>query len=300
MAITDKNALTKKNLLGYAMGDLGGCMTFALMGSFLTPYYTEVAGLSTGAVAAIFLIIRIWDAINDPMMGTIMDKVFSKTHNKKGKFRPWMLRSTPLLLITSILMFTAPTYANGMAKAVVTFVVYLLYEASYTMFNIPYGSLLSVMSNTDGERASLSSARGFGSLIGNVVPLMIFPLIIDATTENPQFGYTFGITVCALIGFAACMLSYYLTRERNTNDVVEDVTESSEIKFTDILVVFRKNRAYVALCIQGVLFCLAQYMGTTLGIYMYRDVLGALPMMSLMQFITMPLSVISLAILPKF
>ena len=231
MAITDKSALTKKNLLGYAMGDLGGCMTFALMGSFLTPYYTEVAGLSTGAVAAIFLIIRIWDAINDPMMGTIMDKVFSKTHNKKGKFRPWMLRSTPLLLITSILMFTAPTYANGMAKAVVTFVVYLLYEASYTMFNIPYGSLLSAMSNTDGERASLSSARGFGSLIGNVVPLMIFPLIIDATTENPQFGYTFGITVCALIGFAACMLSYYLTRERNTNDVVEDVTESSEIKW---------------------------------------------------------------------
>ena len=79
-------------------------------------------------------------------------------------------------------MFTAPSLANGMAKAVVTFVVYLLYEASYTMFNIPYGSLLSAMSNTDGERASLSSARGFGSLIGNVVPLMIFPLIIEATT----------------------------------------------------------------------------------------------------------------------
>ena len=66
---------------------------------------------------------------------------------------------------------------------------------------------------------------------------------LDGLDQNPQFGYTFGITVCALIGFAACMLSYYLTRERNTNDVVEDVTESSEIKFTDILVVFRKNRA---------------------------------------------------------
>lgn len=300
MAITNSKALSKKNLFGYAMGDLGGCMTFALMGSFLTPYYTEVAGLSTGAVAAIFLIIRIWDALNDPMMGTIMDKIFSKTHNRNGKFRPWMLRSTPLLLITSILMFTAPSLANGMAKAVVTFVVYLLYEASYTMFNIPYGSLLSAMSNTDGERASLSSARGFGSLIGNVVPLMIFPLIIEATTENPQFGYTVGITICAVIGFVACMLSYYWTSERNTNAVVDDVTESSEIRFSDILVVFKKNRAYVALCIQGVLFCVAQYMGTTLGIYMYRDVLGALPMMSLMQFITMPLSIISLAVLPKF
>ncbi|MEG2405073.1 MAG: MFS transporter, partial [Oscillospiraceae bacterium] len=98
--------LTKKQIMGYAFGDLGGCMTFAIMGSFLLPYYTEVAGISSGTVAFMFFILKIWDAINDPMMGAIMDKMFAKTHNKHGKFRPWMMRATPLLLITAILMFT--------------------------------------------------------------------------------------------------------------------------------------------------------------------------------------------------
>ena len=155
---SSRSSLTRKNLIGYAMGDLGGCMTFAVMGSFLTPYYTEVAGLTTGAVASMYLILKIWDAVNDPMMGALMDKVFARTHSSKGKFRPWMVRATPLLLITAILMYTAPTYVNGAAKVLVALVTYLLYEASYTMFNIPYGSLLSAMAGNDAERANLSSA----------------------------------------------------------------------------------------------------------------------------------------------
>ena len=298
-SLSTKNGLTKKNLAGYALGDLGGCMTFAILGSFLTPYYTEVAGLSTGAVAAMFLVIKIWDAINDPMMGTIMDKIFAKTHSAKGKFRPWMLRATPLLFISSILMYTAPTYTNGAAKLVVAFVTYLIYEASYTMFNIPYGSLLSAMANTDGERASLSSARGFGAMIGNLLPMMAFPIIIDTMTANPQLGYTAGITVCAGIGLVACLLSCKFTCERNIKPVTEDAKDGSDVKFTDILVVFKKNRAFTALCIVGLSFCIMQYVNTTLGVYMFRDVLGSLSMMSLSMVVGMPLSLIALSVLPK-
>ena len=293
------SSLNKKNLIGYAMGDLGGCMTFAVMGSFLTPYYTEVAGLSTGAVASMYLILKIWDAINDPLMGALMDKIFARTHSSKGKFRPWMVRATPLLLITSILMYTAPTYANGAAKVLVALVTYLLYEASYTMFNIPYGSLLSAMAGNDAERANLSSARGFGSMIGNLIPMFMFPIIIDNMTANPQLGYTTGVTVCAVIGFIACFLSCKWTCERNLRPVEEDIKDSSDIKFTDILVVFRKNRAFVALCLQGLFYFIMQYMGTTLGIYMYRDVLGALSMMSIMTLVSMGLSFIFLALVPK-
>lgn len=119
--VAPPNMLTKKNLLGYGLGDLGGCMTFAVLGSFLTPYYTEVAGMSTASVAGMYLLLKIWDAINDPMMGALMDKVFARSRSKKGKFRPWMLRATPLLFISSILMYTAPTYASGASKLVVAF-----------------------------------------------------------------------------------------------------------------------------------------------------------------------------------
>ena len=288
------STLSKKNLIGYAFGDLGGCMTFAILGSFLTPYYTEVAGLTMEMVAGMYLILKIWDAINDPMMGALMDKVFSRTHNPKGKFIPWMLRATPILLISSILMYTAPTYVNGAAKAVAAFITYLIYEASYTMFNIPYGSLLSAMANNDAERANLSSARGFGGLIGNLLPMVLFPIIISATQANPQMGYTVGITICAVIGFVTCLLSCKWSVERNLKPVQEDLKDSTEIKFSDILVVAKKNRAFIALCLQGLFFCISQYIGTTLGIYMYRDVLGALPLMALMTFVTMGGSVISL------
>lgn len=296
---TTKNGLTKKNFIGYALGDLGGCMTFAILGSFLTPYYTEVAGLTTGAVATMYLVLKIWDAINDPMMGALMDKIFARTHSSKGKFRPWMLRATPLLFISAVLMYTAPSFVNGTAKILVAFITYLIYEASYTMFNIPYGSLLSAMANTDGERASLSSARGFGAMIGNLLPIIAFPVIIDKMTANPQLGYTAGIVVCAAIGLVACLFSCKLTCERNIKQVTEDVKDGSDIKFTDILVVFRKNRAFVSLCIVGFAFCTMQYVNTTLGIYMYRDVLGALSMMGASMIVSMPLSFVALAVVPK-
>lgn len=291
--------LTGKQMVGYAMGDLGGCMTFAIMGSFLTPYYTDVAGLSTEAIAGMYLVLKIWDAINDPMMGTLMDRVFARTHSNKGKFRPWMIKAAPLLLITAILMVTAPTYVNGAAKVLCAFVTYLLYEASYTMFNIPYGSLLSAMANNDAERSKLSSARGFGSIIGNIIPLVLFPLVLEATKSNPQMGYTVGVTVCAVIGFAACMLSCVWTNEQKDAQIEQDIQDSSDIKFTDILVVIKKNRAFNALCLQGLFYCIQQYIVSTLGVYMYRDVLGAFTMMSLMSFINMGVSCIVLFVAPK-
>lgn len=296
-----QSKLTKKHLFGYAFGDLGGCMTFAILGSYLLPYYTDVAGISTTAIAAMFLIIKIWDAINDPMMGAIMDKAFIRTKHKMGKFRPWMLRATPLLFITAIMMYTVPGVLPS-GKLLAAYVTYLLYEASYTMFNIPYGSLLSAIAGSEGERAKLSSARGFGAMVGNLIPMMLFPIIITVSKNNPAIGYGVGVTVCAVVGLVFCLLSVYWTSELQTKQTAgaESKSEISDIKFTDILVVFRKNRAFVALFIAGLLSCLAQYTASTLGVYMYRDVLGSLPMMSISMFLTMGFSVIVLSLAPKF
>lgn len=90
-----KSTLSKLQLIGYGLGDLGGCMTFAIMGSFLTPYYTDVAHIDPMQIAGMYMVLKIWDAINDPLMGALMDKLFARSHNPKGKFRPWMFRATP-------------------------------------------------------------------------------------------------------------------------------------------------------------------------------------------------------------
>ena len=80
-----KNAggLTMKHKIGYAFGDMGGCMTFALMGSIVTRYYTNVLQVNTVVLATLLLVWNVWDAVNDPLMGALMDKVFAKKHNKK-------------------------------------------------------------------------------------------------------------------------------------------------------------------------------------------------------------------------
>ena len=278
------------------LGDFGGCMTFALMGSMVTRYYTNILQVNTAVLAILLLIWNVWDAVNDPMMGALMDKMFAKHQDKRGKFRPWLLRATPLLAITSIVFWTVPTYFEGTAMICVLFICKILYEGCYTMFNIPMGSLLSAMANTDEERASLSSARGFGSMIGNIIPMMIFPILLEVFHDSAK-GYALGATICASIGFVVCFLHYYLTEERNI--VASRPDDAANIKFTDILGVFKNNRAFLALCLHGIFICTNQYVASTLGTYMYADVLGSIGMMSMASAISMPLGILTLIIAPK-
>ena len=293
---TQKSGLTFKHKVGYAMGDLGGCMTFALGGAMVTRYYTNVLQVNTAVLATLLLVWNIWDAVNDPMMGALMDKMYAKHHNKNGKFRPWLLRAAPLLAITSIVFWTVPTLFDGYTMLVVLFFCKILYEGCYTMFNIPMGSLLSAMANTDGERAALSSARGFGSMIGNVIPMMILPQLLAKFGDTSK-AFGIGAAICASIGFVFCFLHYYWTEERNVADTPKE--EAANVKFTDILSVFKKNRAFLALCIHGVCICCMQYVGSTLGTYMYSDVLGNIGIMSLASVVSMPLSIVALLIMPK-
>ena len=269
MSNAPKNGLTKKHWFGYMFGDWGGCMTFALMSSIFSIYCTNVLGIDTKVMFVLTVIWTVWDAINDPMMGALMDKVFAKHHNKNGKFRPWLLRATPLLAVSAIAMWTVPTFLDGIPLLVALFSFKILYEASYTMFNIPMGSLLSAMSTNDSERASLSSARGVGSMIGNMIPGMVGPVIIGLFGENNSPGYMITGVACAIIGFVVCLLHYQLTEERV---VVNEQTKNDEIKLSDILDVVKKNRAFVALCIHGVCICTMQYLAENISMYMYSAV----------------------------
>ena len=143
-----------------------------------------------------------------------------------------------------------------------------------TMFNIPMGSLLSAMANNDAERASLSSARGIGSAVGNMIPAMLMPVLIDSFGKTNPTGYAIGAIACAGVGLVMCLMHYKMTEERN---IVETTAEQADnIKMTDILNVFKVNRPFQALCIHGLFICLMQYTGNTLSNYMYSEVLGDL------------------------
>ena len=285
-----KNNLTFKQKLGYGLGDAGGCLTFALMGSTFAMYCTDALRIDEFLLAGLLFIWNVWDFINDPLMGALMDKMFAKNRNPKGKFRPWLLRSAPLIAVTFIALWSVPQFFEGVALIAVLFCLKLLYEASYTMFNIPMGSLLSAMSSNDAERASLSSARGIGSGVGNMIPVMVMPLVIEALGgKNDPTGYAIGSVICALIGFVMCFLHYRLTEEKV---IVENADKAEPIKITDILNVFRVNRPFVALCMHGVFICLMQYTGNTLNNYMYTTVFGDLNLVSFGTILSAPFMIL--------
>ena len=138
---TQKSGLTFKHKVGYAMGDLGGCMTFALMGAMVTRYYTNVLQVNTAVLATLLLVWNIWDAVNDPMMGALMDKMYAKHHNKNGKFRPWLKRMCGPVAIASFLIFQSGLAGMSYGfKVAWLFVTYILWGSIfYTSVNIPYG-----------------------------------------------------------------------------------------------------------------------------------------------------------------
>ena len=297
----DKNTkksgtLSVKNWVGYMFGDFGGCMTFALMSSFVTRYYTNVLCVNKIVLFVLVMVWNIWDALNDPLMGALMDKIYSKHRGKKDKFRPWILRSTPLVAITAIVFWVVPSYFEGITMIIVLFMCKILYEAAYTMFNIPMGSLLSAMATNDRDRASLSSARGVGSAIGNAIPLVAAPAILKVFGENNPTSYAIIGTGCAVIGFVICLLHYYFTEEKRV--VVEGEEINENIRVTDIFKAFKYNRPFVALCVHGICICAMQSMFNSVATYMYGDVYGDIGLMEMMYPASAPAMLIIFGLSP--
>ena len=289
--------LTIRHRIGYALGDFGGCMTFGLMAAFTTRYYINVAMIDTAVIATMTLIWKLFDALANPFVGVMLDRSFAASGGKRDKFRPWIFRMAPLLSLSAILVFTAPGWVDGMARLVVAFSTYLLYEAVYAIHVIAFAGLISGMAVNDDERAQLSAARGIGGTLGGILPQILFPQIINHFAANPQLGYGMGVTVCAAIGFVLCMLCYRMTEERNA---ASRTVNAAPIRATDIITVLTKNRAVLALCIHGMLQGVLMAVSGSLGTYMYADVLGHLTLMSTAAILGMPVTILFMSIAPRF
>ena len=290
--------LSLKHKIGYGLGDAGGCMSFAIMGSTFAMYCTDALKVNTELLAVLLIVWNVWDFINDPLMGAFMDKAFAKKQNPKGKFRPWLLRSSPLVCVSFIALWSVPSLFEGLSLICVLFGLKIIYEGSYTMFNIPMGSLLSAMADNDKDRATLSSARGFGSAVGNAIPVMLMPVLIKKFGQTNSTGYAVGAAICAVIGLVMCLGHYALTEERT--EVKAENNDQQNIKITDILNVFRVNRPFLALCIHGLCICTMQYVNNTITNYMFSAVYDDLALVTYGSIVSAPFMMVTLLGGPYF
>ena len=161
--------------LAYAAGDLGCNMSFSLKGTVQT-FWLAFMMLETGLLSILLLIVQIWDAINDPLIGTLIDN--DKRKYKMGKFKTYILIGAVGLLVGGAMVFLPFPKAPLVVKCILFIAGYLIWDAFYTIANVPYGSMLSLVSEDAGERAQLSTWRSIGSMIGNMLPMMLLPAII--------------------------------------------------------------------------------------------------------------------------
>ena len=146
-----ENAVTKREKISYGLYFMGQNVFYGLIG-YMTTYFTDI-GITAALVAIVALITKVWDAINDPIFGMIMDKV----NFKKGKFLPWLQISVIAIPVATILLFTIPTGIPMMAKIIWATLAYMLWDTAYTLCDVPIIGIVNTMSTDQKESISLNS-----------------------------------------------------------------------------------------------------------------------------------------------
>jgi len=247
-----------RDCLAYAAGDFGCNMSFALKGT-LTIFWSQFMGLGDSLYALLLIFVQIWDAINDPLIGSMIDA--DKRQYKRNKFLAYIWAGSIGLLVAGALCFIPVPNAPHVIRVILFLAGYVIWDAFYTVANVPYGSLLSLISNDTKDRASLSAWRSVGSMLGNMVPMVILPFLIwknrvdengaDVLDEAGEVikdlqGYNvfWAALIMGIIGFFSFQFMIKNTKIRVSTDV--KIGEKTE-KFNVIKAFgnFMKNRPAV-------------------------------------------------------
>lgn len=238
-----------KEKIGYGFGDMSSSMFWKIFGAYLMIFYTDVFGISAAAVGIMFAVTRVWDSVFDPVVGVIADR----TESRWGKFRPYLLYLAVPFALIGILTFLTPPF-GGTAKIVYAYVTYTLMMMVYSAINVPYASLLGVMSPNPAERNTLATYRMTFAYIGSFLALLLFDPLVSlfggkrgadvmiGWMTAPQFGWFMTVVVVAIICAILFFGCFSLTRER-----VKPVKEAKTPLKNDIRDLFHNRPWWILL-----------------------------------------------------
>ena len=202
--------------IGYGFGDMASSMFWKLFGAYLAVFYTDVFGIGAAVVGTMFFVTRIWDTFVDPVVGIVADR----TETKWGKFRPFLLWLAIPFGLLGVMTFYTPDL-DETAKIVYAFVTYALMMVVYSAINVPYASLLGVMSPDPADRNVLSTFRMSFAYLGSFAALFFFMTVVErfgGKASQPiaeqQTAWTLAAGAFAAICVVLFLLCFLLTRER--------------------------------------------------------------------------------------
>ena len=218
--------LKLKEKIGYGFGDAASSMFWKLFSMYLMFFYTDVFGISATLVGTMFLVTRIWDAAFDPFVGILGDR----TETRWGKFRPYLLWIAIPFGIIGVLTFTTPAFSQS-GKVIYAFATYSLMMMVYSMINVPYASLMGVMTADGKERTSLATFRFIFAFGGSLLVLALAEPLVDIFSKlgkggvNLQLGWQLAAVVFAIIAITFFLFTFSWTRER-----IKPVTVKTSLK----------------------------------------------------------------------
>ena len=262
----DKKYLTMKERICFTLGAFGRSGIYTLMSMFTLVFFQNGAGLTLGQGTTIILIGRIFDAINDPMMGMIVDR----TKSRWGKMRPYLLFSPVPIAITTILLFTAPFEDGSTAAFVWALVTYILWGVAFTVQDVPFWGLSSVITPLESERTSFISTARLGSTFGGILPALLVPILYQSNLGYNK-GFFISALLFALLGCGLSILIFFVSKERVPK---MDHTPS----FKETFVVLGKDKLLIIVIFAAILGSTmvtanqcADYIGNYLIIQNYTD-----------------------------
>lgn len=222
---------TLKEKIGYGFGDMSSSMFWKIFSAYLPIFYATVFHLSLEVTGTLMLVTRIWDAVSDPMMGVIADR----TSSRWGKYRPYLLWISIPFAVAGVLLFTKPNWGET-GNTVWAFVTYILMMTIYTTINVPYGSMLGVMTEDSDEKTVFSSFRMFFAYAGSFIVLALWEPLCNwfagletgaPLTRDPQ-AWQYAMMVIGVVCAALFVLTFAMTRERvktnaKTTSIGEDL-----------------------------------------------------------------------------
>ena len=310
--IARTSGLKAGDYVGYAMVDAAGCLVFSLVTTLLQKFYTDIFHLSPLFIMLMFIAARVWDGINDPIMGRICDTVAPSRH---GRYRPWNLYAAFPLALSAVLMFwKLPGLGEEdhmAATCVYATVTYVFFGMAYTVLQIPYGSLASVVTTDASERSRLSVFRSIGAALGSIPVLLIasfaYARRLDAA-GNPVLGENGkpitdlqyapvmrGVIIMAVCALILLLISFTLNRER-VKTRPQPAARGSAKKAIRLL--FR-NRAFVSVSLISMLLLSGQMFTQSFYTYLFDDYFHANWMNLASQACTYSPMLVMMFLLPK-
>lgn len=282
-----------KDEIGYVFGDMAGSFVNLFVDAYFLIFCTNVLGISAGWMGTLFLVARLWDAINDPIMGSFPDRWMI---GKSGdKFKPWIkIFMLPLALSGVLCFFNVPL--EGIALHAYVAFAYVLYGMSYTGTSMPFGAMASVVSDDPIQRSKLSRARSIGGTIVGIVGLSIVPVVCFDKQSNilPE-----RFTLIAVIFGVLSIISYFVLLNFTQERIRQNSEKVEKFNYGKVLKATVHNRPLIGVMVATLGSMLFITGSNQVRSYIFKEYYARTDVMSIISLATIPILVICFPLVPK-